>query len=83
MYGSIAPSLTWQSHAIAHKLQPDTMLVASNCTLMLEEDKLTNLAAAYANIGRKRDDLSGMQYGPIKLCWALQQLGLYCNGVFY
>ena len=25
---------------------------------MLEEDKLTNLAAAYANIGRKRDDLS-------------------------
>lgn len=35
------------SHAIAHKLQPDTTLVAENCTLMLVEDKHTNLAAAY------------------------------------
>jgi len=54
------------SHAIAHKLRPDTMLVAENCTLMLGEDKHTDLAAAYADLGSKRVDLSGMHYGPVK-----------------
>ena len=54
------------SHAIAHKLRPDTMLVAENCTLMLGEDKHTNLAAAYADLTRKRVTLSGMHYGPVK-----------------
>jgi hypothetical protein len=54
------------SHAIAHKLRPDTMLIAENCTLMLGEDKHIDLAAAYADLGRKRVDLSGMHYGPLK-----------------
>ncbi|KAL3130969.1 hypothetical protein ABBQ38_000292 [Trebouxia sp. C0009 RCD-2024] len=54
------------SHAIAHKLRPDTMLVAENCTLLLGEDKHTDLAAAYADLSRKRVDLSGMHYGPVK-----------------
>ncbi|DBB14133.1 TPA: hypothetical protein ACH3X3_001085 [Trebouxia sp. C0006] len=54
------------SHAIAHKLRPDTMLVAENCTLMLGEDKHTDLAAAYADLSRKRVNLSGMHYGPVK-----------------
>ena len=54
------------SHAIAHKLQPDTMLVAENCTLMLGEDKHMDLAAAYADLSRKRVDLSGMHYGAVK-----------------
>jgi len=54
------------SHAIAHKLRPDTMLVAENCTLMLGEDKHTDLAAAYADLTRKRVNLSGMHYGPVK-----------------
>ena len=54
------------SHAIAHKLRPDTMLVAENCTLMLGEDKHTDLAAAHADLSRKRVDLSGMHYGPVK-----------------
>lgn len=54
------------SPAIAYKLRPDTMLVAENCTLMIGEDKHTNLAAAYADLSRKRADLSGMHYGPVK-----------------
>ena len=54
------------SHAIAHKLRPDTMLVAENCTLMLGEDKHIDLAAAYAYLSRKRVGLSGMHYGPVK-----------------
>ena len=54
------------SHAIAHKLRPDTMLVAGNCTLLLGEDEHTDLAAAYADLSRKRVDLSGMHYGPVK-----------------
>ena len=58
------------SHAIANKLRPDTMLVAENCTLMLGEDQHTNLAAAYAYVSRKRVDLSGMHYGPVKFLLA-------------
>ncbi|KAL3130715.1 hypothetical protein ABBQ38_000064 [Trebouxia sp. C0009 RCD-2024] len=54
------------SHAMVHKLRPDTMLVADNCTLMLGEDMHTDLAAAYAALSRKRVDLSGMHYGPVK-----------------
>lgn len=54
------------SHAGGHKLQPDTILVAENCTLMLGEDKHIDLAAAYADLSRKRVDLSGMHYGPVK-----------------
>ena len=43
------------------------MLVAENCTLMLGEDKHTDLTAAYADLGRKRVDLSGTHYGPLKI----------------
>ena len=42
------------------------MLVAENCTLMLGEDKHMDLAAAYADLSRKRVDLSGMHYGAVK-----------------
>ena len=56
------------SHAIAHKLRPDTMLVAENCTLMLGEDKHTDLAAAYADLSRKRVNLSGMHMVPSNFC---------------
>lgn len=54
------------SDAIARKLRPDTMLIAESCTLMLGEDKHTDLAAAFADLERKRVDLSGMYYGPLK-----------------
>ncbi|DBB09237.1 TPA: hypothetical protein ACH3X3_007820 [Trebouxia sp. C0006] len=54
------------SHAIAPKSRPDTMLVAENCTLLLGEDKHSDLAAAYQDLNRKRVDLSGLHYGPLK-----------------
>lgn len=54
------------SHAVACKLRPDTMLIAESCTLMLGEDQHTDLAAACADLERKRVDLSGMHYGPLK-----------------
>ena len=54
------------SHATARKLRPDTMLIAESCTLMLGEDKHTDLAAAFADLKRKRVDLSGIHYGPLK-----------------
>ena len=55
-----------QQHAIAPKSRPDTMLVAENCTLLLGEDKHSDLAAAYQDLNRKRVDLSGLHYGPLK-----------------
>ena len=54
------------SHAIAPKLRPDTMLIAEKCLLMLGEDKHTDLAAAFADLEKKRVDLSGMHYGPLR-----------------
>lgn len=42
------------------------MLIAESCTLMLGEDKHTDLATAFADLERKRVDLSGMHYGPLK-----------------
>ncbi|DBA82960.1 TPA: hypothetical protein ACH3X1_006739 [Trebouxia sp. C0004] len=66
MFNKISQLSTVSSHAIAHKLRPDTMLVVENCTLMLGEDKHIDLAAAYADLSRKRVDLSGMHYGPVK-----------------
>lgn len=54
------------SHAIAPKSQPDTMLVADSCMLLLGEDKHTDLMAAYEDLNRKKVDLSGMHYGPLK-----------------
>jgi hypothetical protein len=66
MFNKISQLSNVSSHAIAHKLRPDTMLVAENCTLMLGEDKHTDLAAAYADLSRKRVNLSGMHYGPVK-----------------
>ena len=42
------------------------MLVADNCTLLLGEDRHTDLAAAYETVGSKRVDLSGMHYGPLE-----------------
>ncbi len=53
------------SHALTPKLPPDTMLVAEGCTLVLGEDKHTDLAAAFTELERKRVDLSGMHYGPV------------------
>ena len=50
---------------------PDTMLIAESCTLMLGEDKHTDLAAAFADLERKRVDLSGMHYGPLKFMLGL------------
>lgn len=35
-------SSVW-SHAVTPKLRPDTMLVSENCTLLLGEDKHTNM----------------------------------------
>ena len=54
------------SRAIAPKSRPDTMLVAESCTLLLGKDKHTDLMAAYEGLNRKRVDLSGMHYGPLK-----------------
>lgn len=54
------------SHAIAPKLRPDTMLIAEKCLLMFGEDKHTDLAAAFEDLERKRVDLSGMHYGPLR-----------------
>lgn len=54
------------SHAIAPTSPPDTMLVAESCTLLLGEDKHTDLMAAYEDLNRKRVDLSGLHYGPLK-----------------
>lgn len=54
------------SHAIAPKSRPDTMLAAESCTLLLGEDKHIDLMAAYEDLNRKRVDLSGMHYGPLK-----------------
>lgn len=54
------------SHAIVPKARPDTMLVAESCTLLLGQDKHTDLAAAYEDLDKKRVDLSGMHYGPLK-----------------
>lgn len=54
------------SHAIGPKLRPDTMLIAEKCLLMLGEDKHTDLAAAFADLEKKRVDLSGMHYGPLR-----------------
>ncbi len=56
---------TDSSHAMTPKLCPDTMLVAEGCTLMLGEDKHTDLAAAFTDLESKRVDLSGMHYGPV------------------
>lgn len=53
------------SQSAARKLRPDTMLVEQDCTLMLGEDRHTDLAAAFAELERKRVDLSGMQYGSL------------------
>ncbi|DBA96667.1 TPA: hypothetical protein ACH3X1_015522 [Trebouxia sp. C0004] len=55
------------SHAIAPKSRPDTMLAAESCTLLLGEDKHIDLLAAYEDLNRKRVDLSGMHYGPLKV----------------
>ncbi|DBA92527.1 TPA: hypothetical protein ACH3X1_002758 [Trebouxia sp. C0004] len=55
------------SHAIAPKSRPGTMLAAESCTLLLGEDKHIDLMAAYKDLNRKRVDLSGMHYGPLKV----------------
>ena len=68
MFNKISQLSNVSSHAIAHKLRPDTMLVAENCTLMLGEDKHTDLAAAYADLSRKRVNLSGMHMVPSNFC---------------
>ncbi len=54
------------SHAVATKLRPNVMLVAQRCTLLLGEDKYTNLQAAVTDLERKRVNLSDMHYGPVR-----------------
>ena len=60
------PARKCQQPCHCTKAASDTMLIAEKCLLMLGEDKHTDLAAAFADLQKKRVDLSGMHYGPLR-----------------
>ena len=59
------------------------MLAAESCTLLLGEDTHIDLMAAYEDLIRKRVDLSGMHYGPLKVMLGYVAAGTTVLMVFH